>query len=88
MKTKTVKIEIPDTEPRNGMHFNWTDGWEFQSTFDHDEVVFAANKEGLLSLANHLINLAQDQFPSGHHFHFDRGVELSDDSVAVVFMKI
>lgn len=45
MKTKTVKIDIPDTEPRNGMHFNWTDGWEFQSSFDHDEVVFAANKE-------------------------------------------
>lgn len=56
MKTKTIQIEIPDES--GGFYFNWIDGWEYESSFDHDEFVFSANKEGLLSLANHLINLA------------------------------
>ena len=87
MKTKSVQIEIPDEEAGNGFLFNWTDGAEFESSFDGEEFVLASNKEGLLSLANHLINLAQDKWPSGHHFHFDKGVELSDDSVVIVFIK-
>jgi len=27
--------------------------------------------KGLISLANHLLNLAQDDFPKGYHFHLD-----------------
>ncbi|WP_442945884.1 Imm32 family immunity protein [Ohtaekwangia sp.] len=30
-----------------------------------------ANREGIISLANHLLNLAQADVPSGYHLHFN-----------------
>lgn len=86
-KSKIVEVEIPDDDPRDGFKFNWTDGHEFDSAFEDGELVITANQAGLLSLANHLINLADDKWPSGHHFHFDVGVELDEGAIPVVFVK-
>ena len=35
------------------MNINWIDGFEISVNHDNDEVVISANKEGLLSLADH-----------------------------------
>ena len=51
------------------------------------EFVLSANKDGLISLAIQLLTLAQDKFPSGHHFHYDSYGCLEDNSVAMIIMK-
>ena len=46
-----------------------------------------ANKEGLTSLANHLLNLAQDNVPRGYHLHFDESNSLKDGSSELIIEK-
>ena len=53
------------------MTFEWVDNFTIRTGMDNSEFFIAANKEGLLSLANHLINLANDEFRAGYHFHLD-----------------
>ena len=52
------------------MDFNWIDGFSVKVTVQNGAVVVLANREGLLSLANHLTALAADDAP-GAHFHLD-----------------
>ena len=41
------------------MELNWIDGFEINVRIDNDTAVISANREGLLSLANHLKSLAE-----------------------------
>jgi hypothetical protein len=50
-------------------------------------MILTANKEGLLSLANHLLNLAQDKIPSGYHMHFDENNSLEEGSLDLILEK-
>ena len=56
-------------EAEQTMKFNWVEGYTISVRSDGDEVLISANREGLLSLANHLITLAQQ--PGCGHFHLD-----------------
>ncbi|MCR5068178.1 MAG: hypothetical protein K6A14_08990 [Erysipelotrichaceae bacterium] len=66
------------------MKFNWVDGFEINVKTDGKEVCISANKEGLLSLANHLINLA---WQSDGHFHLDEGNSLEEGSAELIVEK-
>lgn len=82
-----ITLEIPEyTE--NGFTLNWTDSFVIKVESSAPEVVISANKEGLMSLANHLLNLAQDTVPAGAHFHFDAYNSLEDGSSELVVQKI
>ena len=51
--------------------------------------VISANREGLISLANHLLNLAQTDVPCGTHIHLDgRNNSLEDGSQSIIIEKI
>jgi hypothetical protein len=61
--------------------FEWVDNFTIRTGMDNSEFFIGAKKEGLLSLANHLINLANDEFPVGYHFHLDEHNSLEESSV-------
>lgn len=83
-----VTIEVPDYSQDTGIRYEWEDGFEIQTSVANDGIIkIVANKEWLLSLANHLVNLAQDEIPSGHHMHFDNYSGLKEWSVELLIEK-
>ena len=69
------------------MTFNWIDGFTINVAIDGNTVVIKANKEGLLSLANHLKTLAEEPV-SGSHFHLDEYNSLEDGSAELIVDRI
>lgn len=69
------------------MTFHWIDGFTVNVAIDGNSVVISANKEGLLSLANHLKTLAEEP-TNGAHFHLDEYNSLEDGSAALIVEKI
>ena len=68
---KTI-IEFPDFIPSEGIHYKWIGDSDITiSLEDENTIVIKANKDGLLSLANHLLNLSQDSVPKNYHMHLD-----------------
>lgn len=54
----------------------------------HGVVQLCANRDGLVTLAKHLLALAQPDVPSGCHFHFDPGLVLEEGSTGLVIAKV
>jgi hypothetical protein len=82
-----ILITIPDYKPETGFKFVWEPGFEIIVEKGEDYVRLSANKEGLISLANHFLNLAQDQIPSGYHFHLDEFNSLEEGSCELILQK-
>ena len=68
------------------MNFVWEEGYRITVNLDNDTAVISANREGLLSLANHLTALADEA--AGSHFHLDKWNSLEDDSADLVIEKV
>ncbi len=68
------------------MHMRWVDGFEIRTSAREGEVTISANREGLLSLANILVNLAE-QGP-GSHVHLDEHNSLEDGSVELIIQRV
>lgn len=69
------------------MEMKWEDGFTIAVKIENNAVIITANKEGLLSLANHLTALAQDNAP-GAHFHLDEHNSLEENSTELIIEKI
>lgn len=82
-----ITIEIPEYIRDRGFRYKWEDGFKIEAKIEDGEIRISANKEGLLSLANHLLNLAQDDVPSGVHLHLDEYNSLEDGSCELVIVK-
>ena len=67
------------------MLIEWTDGFEIRVRTEGNEALISANREGLLSLASHLITLAGS--PSKDHFHLDEYNALEDGSSELIVEK-
>ena len=69
------------------MEFNWENGFTIAVKIEEDgAVLLSANKEGLLSLANHFMALAQE--PLGGHFHLDEYNSLEEGSAELIVERI
>ena len=68
------------------MILNWVEGFEINVRIENDAVVISANREGLLSLANHLKSLAEE--PPGNHIHLDAYNSLEDGSSKMILEKV
>ena len=69
------------------MDFKWENGFTIAVKMEEDgAVLLSANKEGLLSLANHFFALAQE--PSRGHFHLDENNSLEEGSVELIVERI
>ena len=69
------------------MEINWEDGFTVKVRVeDGGNVVISANKEGLLSLAGQLTDLANEE--TGCHIHYDAYNSLEDGSSEMIIEKI
>lgn len=69
------------------MEINWEDGSTIKVRVeDGGTVVISANKEGLLSLAGQLADLANEK--TGCHIHYDAYNSLEDGSSELIIEKI
>ena len=68
------------------MIMNWIDGFEISVRIENGAAVISANREGLLSLANHLKSLAEE--PLGTHIHLDTYNSLKEGSSELILETI
>lgn len=68
------------------MEIKWQDGFSIKVTVDNEnQVVISANKEGLLSLATQLKDLADEDI--GSHIHYDEYNSLEEGSTELIIEK-
>ena len=79
--------KLPKYSSSDGLRLGWVNVFEIKSNLSKDGMVIKANKEGLLSLANHLTNLAQADVPLGTHIHLDSLNSLEDGSDNIIIEK-
>ena len=68
------------------MELNWIDGFEIKVRIENGAAVITANREGLLSLADHLKSLAEEL--PGNHIHLDAYNSLEEGSSELLLEKI
>ena len=68
------------------MEMKWEDGFSIAVNVENNAVTISANKEGLLSLANHLTALALDNTP-GAHIHLDKHNALEESYTELIVEK-
>ncbi|WP_425556385.1 Imm32 family immunity protein [Hymenobacter ginsengisoli] len=62
-----VTLELPHYSPETGIRTQWEEGFTIATSGTVDCFVLKANKAGLVSLATHLLTLAQEEVPAGCH---------------------
>jgi hypothetical protein len=82
-----ITLDIPSYSSEEGIKLKWENNFEIAVSSNANEVVLTANKEGLISLANQLLTLAQSDIPSGRHIHYDEFNSLDEGSVNFVIQK-
>jgi Ni,Fe-hydrogenase III large subunit len=82
-----IKIEVPAFTADKGIVYKWENGFEIETKYESGVINIVANKEGLISLANHLLNLAQAEVPVGYHLHFDEYNSLEENSLELIIQK-
>jgi hypothetical protein len=83
-----ITIEVPEYATETGVQWRWREGFTVAARIDDGAVVIAANREGLISLAGHLLGLAQAGVPAGYHLHLDEYNALEEGSVELIIEKI
>lgn len=83
-----LNIEIPEFSSESGIKYKWEDNFSITTELKDGCISIIANREGLISLANHLLNLAQNVIPVGYHMHFDEYNSLETDSIELIIQKI
>lgn len=69
------------------MEIKWQDGFTIKVNVENkNQVVISANKEGLLSLATQLNDLADEDI--GNHIHYDEYNSLEEGSSELIIEKI
>ena len=67
------------------MGLKWEDGFTIDVHIDNGKVILSANREGLLSLANHLTAIAE--MDAGYDLHLDEYNSLEDGSDELIIVK-
>ena len=68
------------------MQMKWEDGFRIAVRAEDGEATISANREGLISLANHLLALSRDA--AGAHIHFDTYNSLEEGSAELIVERI
>lgn len=64
------------------MDIRWEDGFEISAAAHEGETIISANREGMVSLANILLDLAEGR--PGDHLHLDEHNSLEVGSVELI----
>ena len=54
---------------------------------EDDSFELIANKEGLISLSNILLEMAKDEYADGYHLHLDEWSGLEKGSIEITLMR-
>lgn len=81
-----MTIDIPAYD-ECGLRFAWEPAYSIKCTVDNGSVYLEANRDGLVSLARHLLMLAQENVPDREHFHLDQFNSLEDGSAELVVIR-
>ena len=81
-----MKIKIPQYKPRDGLQLEWEKNFSIKVIND-DVITIKGNRAGLISLARHLLTLAQIEVPDGYHIHLDENNSLEDGSVDLILER-
>lgn len=81
------EVEIIQYDANKGIQFNWEENFVIEVKKEDSEIIISANNEGLISLARHLLTLAQNEVPVGAHIHLDEYNSLEEGSVDLIFEK-
>ncbi len=79
-------IDVPDYK-KDGFKYVWEKGFVINCSVEESGVLIKANKEGLISLARHLLELAQDEVPNFCHIHLNEFNSLEDGSEELTIVK-
>jgi hypothetical protein len=82
-----VNIDLGRYSTDTGLQLVWVPGYTLRVVADTDGVLVSGNEQGLRSLAQHLLTLADQAVPVGVHAHMEPGLELDDDSAALTVEK-
>jgi hypothetical protein len=88
MEYKTIIIKLPKYHPENGLRLEWETGFSIKVKQENGVVILQANEHGLMSLAKHLINLANPEVPANTHIHFDDSNSLESGSSEFIIEKV
>jgi len=83
-----IDIDLGTYSTEVGLQLTWVPGYTLRVTSDGGEVSISANEQGLRSLAQHLLTLAEKHVPAGVHAHLEPGLELDDESTSLVVEKV
>ena len=67
--------------------FVWEEDFSIKCSIDNNSVIIEANKGGLISLARHLLELAQENVPEFQHIHHDEYNSLDSNSAELIVVK-
>lgn len=81
-----MNINVPLYD-KEGFHFVWEDGFSIRCSINENSVWLEANREGLISLARHLLELSQETVPEYGHIHLDEYNSLEDTSTELIIIK-
>jgi hypothetical protein len=82
-----ITLDLPDYSPETGIRTQWERGFSIATSGTAGCFTLKANKAGLVSLATHLLTLAQGNVPAGCHIHYDEFNSLEDNSIELVIQK-
>ncbi len=81
-------IDVPEYDSSKGFQFEWEDDFRISTRVDSEGVIIiTANSEGLISLARHLLLLAQASIPKSYHFHLDSSNSLESGSHELIIER-
>lgn len=83
-----ITLEVPRYNKENGLRLSWEDDFQVCVKVEDKCVLLKANTDGLISLANHLLNLAQESVPRGFHLHLDENNSLEEGSKDLILEKL
>lgn len=80
-------IQVPEYDVAEGIEFEWDDDSRVEIRMSGQDVTVYANTPGLISLARHLLTLAQQDVPSGRHIHLSSWSGLAEGSAELTWQK-
>ncbi|GGG05625.1 hypothetical protein GCM10010912_57850 [Paenibacillus albidus] len=83
-----IKINVPAYSSENGVELDWEENFSISCSVDQETIKISANQQGLISLAKHLLNIAQCEVPIHTHLHFDDYNSLQDGSCDLIIEKV
>ncbi len=82
-----IRITLPEYKKTKGIQLIWEPGAIIKTSLEDSYIHLCANKEGLISLAQQFLTLAQDGVPATCHIHYDDCNSLESGSIELVVEK-